>query len=108
MRLTNYYEHRADNRYYVFEFFLAEHADEFQQLLEEKSLTFERFFDAGDTNKHYFGVEKAKLREAMWCNNMVHARHRKPFIPSAFFRWTLLLFTAGMIALAILGYLQKA
>lgn len=106
MRLTNYYEHPGDNRYYVFEFANDELANEFEQHLNTREVGFERHFDAEESRNILFGVKRDHLRDAMWCNNMVYARHRERFIPNGFLRWFLLLVTAGFIGLAIIGYFK--
>jgi hypothetical protein len=109
MRLTNFYEPEGDNRYYVFTYATAELADEFQAHLEAKSITFQRHFDdeAGHQNAYLFGVSRSDLKQVMWCNHMVYARHRKKFISHGFLRWFLLLFTFGLVALAIIGYFKS-
>ncbi len=106
MRLTNNYEHAGDNRFMVYEYYLDEHADEFQAMLEEKGIVFERFKDDDDGAPHLFGIEKIYLKEATWCNNMMHSKHRKPMIPNTFLRWALLVITTVAITLAIVGYLK--
>lgn len=108
MKLINYDEHPGDNRYYVFRFRDEHRATEFDELLTGRNVTFERDSqeDAGEI-EYLFGIHKDYFKDALWCNNMIHARHRKPFIPSRFGRWALLLFVAGVIALAIIGYLKS-
>jgi hypothetical protein len=107
MRLTNYYEHAGDNRYYVFEFSSDELANEFETLLSARNVVFERHFDAEESRNVLFGIHRDRLRDAMWCNNMVYAKHRKPFISNTFFRWFVLLFTVALIALAVVGYFKS-
>lgn len=106
MNLTNYKEHPADTRYYVFTYYVTQYADEFEELLNEKEIGFERHFDEED-GVILFGIKKTFLKEALWCNSIVHGRHRKPMIPNSVVRWTLLLVTGGAIILAILGYLKQ-
>lgn len=108
MRLTNYYEHPGDNRYYVFRYDVDGFADEFETLLKEQAVEYERYHDTeSEPPSILFGVHRSFLKQAMWCNNIVYGRHRKPFIPNAFFRWALIVVTAAMIALAVVGYLMK-
>lgn len=109
MRLTNYYEHPADNRYWVFRFTDAMYASEFEALLLEREVIFEKFSEGeGDDLEVLYGIERRFFKDAMWSNHMVYARHRKPFIPNAAFKWFMLLFTASAIALAIIGYLKSS
>lgn len=106
MRLTNYYEHPGDNRYYVFEFPTDDYANEFEALLVSRKVAFERHFDAEASRNVLFGIHRDFFKDALWCNNILYAKHRKPFISNSVFRWFVLLFTAGLITLAIVGYLK--
>lgn len=91
----------------VYEFYLDAHADEFQSMLEEKKIVFERFKDDDQADAPtLFGIEKTYLKEATWCNNMIHSKYRKPMIPNAIMRWGLLVITAVVITLAVVGYLK--
>lgn len=106
MNITNFDDHPGDNRYYVFKYRLDEHADEFATLLQEKNVVYERFYDE-DNDMTLFGIAKTFSKEAIWCNNIVHGRHRKPFISIGILRWALLIVTAGMILLALIGYFKS-
>lgn len=90
----------------VYEYYLEDHADEFQGMLEEKGIVFERFREEDEDAPFLFGIEKSYLKDATWCNNMMHAKYRKPMIPNGFLRWSLLLITALAISLALIGYLK--
>ncbi len=108
MRLTNYYEHPADNRYYVFRFAEGEYADEFEAMLNESKIRYERYRDTdGPSPVILFGVHKSLFKEALRCNYLIYGKHREPFISHPLLRWALLIVTAGMIALAVAGYLLK-
>lgn len=108
MRFTNYFDHPADNRYTVYQYHLTEHADYFEELLRDRDVPFERFLDteSGDP-KILFGIKKTFYSEAMYCNNMCHAKYRKPFIPVKWLRYALLIFVFGMIGLAIWGFIRS-
>ena len=107
MKLINYEEHPADNRYYVFRFFDEDIANEFAELLASRNVTFERDSEGVEQDiTVYFGIHKDHFKDALWCNNMIHAKYRKPFIPSAVGRWALLLFVALMITLAFIGFFK--
>ena len=108
MRLVNYHEHEADNRYMVFIFHENEHADYFALLLKDGSVDFERFFDdESDPPQTLFGVKKSYLDYALKMNYLVHAKYRRPFIKSTFLKWTLLIVTGSFLALAVIGYIKS-
>jgi hypothetical protein len=107
MRLTNNYEHAGDNRFMVYEYYLEEHADEFEQMLQVEGIVFERFKEEEDDDApHLFGIEKTYKKQATWCNNMMHAKYRNPMIPNVYLRWALLVITTVAITFAIVGYLK--
>lgn len=108
MKLVNYYDHEADNRYVVFEFVSAEHADYFEQLLSDGNVDFERFLDdESNPPQTLFGVKKSYKDQALKMNFLVHAKYRRPFIKSTFLKWTLLIVTGAFLALAIIGYIKS-
>ncbi|MGA0434901.1 MAG: hypothetical protein ACO3MV_04465 [Flavobacteriales bacterium] len=100
MRWTNYFIHPGDNRYYVFAFKEALHADEFEQMLGDQSIGYERHME---DSEWLFGVHRDHFQKALHCNHLVHANHRNKFIPVKGLRYGLLIGTAAMIALAIAG-----
>jgi hypothetical protein len=107
--LTNYWDHPADNRYTVFRFFDEEHADHFESLLKADGIEYERHLDdEGEQAKYLFGISKQYQKRAIKANFLTHGVYRKPFIGNAWFKYTLLLITAMMILIAIVGYLKNA
>lgn len=106
MNLTNYFDHPGDNRYIVFQFALEDHADHFENLLKEADVIYERHWDE-EVEKTLFGINKRYRKEASRCNFLTHAAYRKPFIGNAWFKWSILLVTAGILILGIIGYLKS-
>jgi hypothetical protein len=108
MRLTNYFIHPADNRYYVFSFQEEDHSMIFKDLLENKSIPFE--FQKDEEleygAKYLFGVPRTHFQDALKQNHLLYADIRSPFIPNKYFRWLLLVITAVFLLLAILGALS--
>lgn len=107
MRWTNWYTHPADNRYYVFEFREAAHSEEFARDLERSGIAFERGDAEGPSEVgHLFGIHRRDFKEALRLNHLLHGRHRTPFIPHAPLRWGVLILTAGVLAVAVIGWFR--
>ncbi|MDG1767517.1 MAG: hypothetical protein P8H98_12045 [Flavobacteriales bacterium] len=108
MRIVNFYEHPADNRYTVFQYGLEEHADHFQSLLEERKIPFERYLDEEvDPPVTLFGVANSHRGDAENCNYLCHARYRRRMIPNRFLGVLLVLVTGLFVLLAIVGYIKS-
>ena len=103
VRITNYFIHPADNRYYVFVFREKIHADYFENLLHERNIEYERHYD-DENDEILFGVHKQYKKETLNCNFLAHAKFRRPFIRSPWVKYILLIVTFAMTALAIAGY----
>lgn len=117
MRWTNYFIHPGDNRYYVFAFRLDEHADDFQQRLNDAGIEHERHQESSELNsmestkqgEWLFGVHRQYFKQALDANHLVHAKYRDKFIPSSGLRWGLLIGTLAIILLALTGaWIQRA
>ena len=108
MRLTNWYTHPADNRYHVFEFRSTELADEYESELTKSGIPFERAPSEpeGDGVLERFGVHRTEFQAALRVNHLLHGRHRRPFIPHAGLRWAMLIITAAVLGLAIMGWMS--
>lgn len=111
MRLTNWYTHPADNRYHVFEFRNEELAAEFERDLVAQGIEFEKApvdrSHSGEVVTQQFGIHRSVFKEALRVNHLLHGRHREPFIGHKGLRWAMLLVTAGMIGLALIGWMQS-
>lgn len=100
MRWTNYFLHPADNRYYVFTFREEVHADRFELSLKKDGVPYER-------SEKEFGVPRTHFNEALRHNHLLHAENRKPFIENKGLRYTILIVTAAMVLLAVVGALTS-
>ncbi|MDB4787201.1 hypothetical protein OAG26_00680 [Flavobacteriales bacterium] len=111
MRLTNWYTHPGDNRYHVFEFRDAVMAEEFERDLVQAGIAFEKApveqTESGTGILLQFGVHRSAFNAALRVNHLLHGRHRTPFIPHHGLRWAMLLLTAGMLGLALMGWMQS-
>lgn len=109
MQLTNYYDHPSDNRYMVYQFYESEHADAFEAMLVADKVVFERFLDEEEERPRIlFGVHKTHKKRSNHANFMVHAKYRSPFIPNVILRYSVLIITIVMIAMAVIGYIKSA
>jgi hypothetical protein len=92
----------------VYQFYYSEHADAFEEMLNERKIKFERFHDEeGEAPRILFGVHKTHLKSANNANFLVHARFRKPFISNKWLKYLLLVVTFGAILLALIGYFKR-
>ena len=103
--LVNYVKHPNNPDYVVFRFGDQQRADDFQKLLEEGSIWFERDEEQSKQRTyHLFGIHKRDFKKVERLNYTVEAANRKPFIPFKGFRYFLILFSAIVMTLAMIGY----
>ncbi len=107
LNFVNYSEHPTNKQYVVFRFSDAERGRYFEHLLIENKVGYEK--DRSDDGRDLvlFAIARRDLSRAEHLNYLVYARHRQKFIPSYFFRIFVLLLSAGLLILAILGYLNS-
>lgn len=106
--LVNYTDHPTDKNYKVFNFNSEEEAQIFEKYLTENRIWFEQ--DKEDHRRstiYLFAVEQKNFQRAQRGNFHVSATVRGPLIPSAIFRYGLLILFFGLIALAIIGYVKN-
>ena len=90
-------------------------ANEFEQDLVSAGIEFERAPSASMEGEGMgteeplaqFGVHRQAFKAALRINHLLHGRHRAPFIPHSGLRWAMLLFTALMIGLGLMGWMQS-
>ncbi len=105
MRWVNHYTHPGDTRYHVFEFREPHYSARFMERCDEASVPYERHEEEGVT---MFGVPKSHFKSAMKANHLVYAEFRSHFIPHRGWRYGLLVFTAAVLGLALLGWLTAS
>jgi len=106
--LVNYVKHPTNPNYIVYRFPDKHRADSFQFELEQKGIWFER----GEEEKrqrtyHLIGIHKNDYKKTVRINYLVEAKHKKPLIPFKTLRFGLLLMSAGLLTLAIIGYCKR-
>ena len=106
--LVNYVRHPSDPNYVVFRFADRKRADDFEKSLSEKKIWFERA-EENTRNKTYilFGIHNRDHSAVERINYEVEGRNRNFIIGNKLMRWTLIVFTLGVIVLASVGYCTR-
>lgn len=93
VNFTNYYDHPEDNRYLVFRFQQETWRSEFERLVTEANVPFDKMEEVDEHAREwtYYGIHKDYKAQAFKANNMTSARFRQKFIPNVWFRWTVVL-----------------
>ena len=107
INITNYSDHPTRIGYTVYRFFEKERADYFEELLTKDNIYFETSAEELDNTIYLFGVKKWDAKQAMNANYLVSGKYRKKIIPNTYFRWGLIAFFIGVLALAIIGAILK-
>lgn len=103
--LVNYLKHPSNSNYVVFRF-----SDEARALSFEESLRFDNiWFEKGEEENRtkritLFGIHKTDYKKVEKINYMVEAKHKKKLISFAWLRYTILIFSAIVMTLALVGY----
>lgn len=106
--LVNYVRHPSDPNYVVYRFADKKRADDFESSLVEAKIWFEKGEDQ-TRGKTYilFGVHNRDYTKVQKINFDVEGRNRKFIISNNFFRWALVLFSMGVMLLAVVGYCSR-
>ena len=108
IELNNFREHPENKSYMVFIYSDYEMALCFEDQLTEAGLEFEKDISESGPNKRYlYGIRKRDFSAAKEMNHVALGLHRKPFMPDPVLRIFVLALTAGLITLAIIGYLRS-
>ena len=106
--LTNSFDHPNRPGHTIFRFYTIERADLFERLLKEDNIFFEAEREEEEyRTAYYFGIKNRDLKIVNKKNYLVTAKFRKPTIPNVFARWGIILFSAFVILLAIIGYIKQ-
>ncbi|MDA0714134.1 MAG: hypothetical protein O2867_04535 [Bacteroidetes bacterium] len=106
--LTNSREHPTDARYMVFFFSDYDMAVSFEDELVKEGLYFEKdVSEAGENKRWLYAVKRRDQARVKQLNYIATGRHRKPFIADPILRYLVLAISAGLIILAIIGYIKS-
>lgn len=107
--LVNYVRHPSDPNYVVFRFVDKNRADQFELELKNKKIWFERGEEQSKVKLyHLFGVNKRDFDAVQSINFTVEGKNRTFLMANRYFRWSVLLFSIGMVSLAIFGYCTRS
>ena len=106
--LVNYVKHPSNPLYIVFRFPDEDRASSFEAELIAAEIWFERSSEQKSTRLfHLFGIHQRDFKKAEKINFSVEAKHKKPLIPFKLLRYSLMLFSAVVMTLAIMGYCES-
>lgn len=107
--LVNYVRHPSDPNYVVFRFVDKIRADQFEIELTNKKIWFERGEEQSKIKLYYlFGIKKRDFDTVQSINFTVESKNRTFLMANRYFRWSVLLFSIGMVSLAIIGYCTRS
>ncbi|MBL1278644.1 MAG: hypothetical protein COA33_000085 [Fluviicola sp.] len=105
---VNYVQHPTNPNYIVYRFADINRANSFEEALKEQSIWFEKDSEQKRSKEYFlFGIHKRDYKKTEKINYSVEAKHKKPFIPTKFLRYGLMLFSATVMLLAIIGYCKQ-
>lgn len=103
--LVNYVPHPENKNYVVFRFTDANRAESFETLLQAENIWFEKGEeDKRGKNYYLFGINNKDFKKAEKINYKVEGMHKKPIIPFKGFRYTLMIISALLMTLTLIGY----
>jgi len=106
--LVNYVRHPSDPNYVVFRFVDKNRADQFEIELTNKKIWFERGEEQSKVKLyHLFGINKRDFNTVQSINFTVEGKNRTFLMANRYFRWSVLLFSIGMVLLAFVGYCTR-
>ncbi len=106
--LINYVKHPSNDDYVVFRFPDIDRAKSFEEALKKNNIAYEKDQEELKTRIIYlFAIHKNHFKKAEKINYLVEAKHKKPLIPFKIFRYGLMLFSAIVLTLAIIGYCKQ-
>ncbi|RFC54289.1 hypothetical protein [Brumimicrobium aurantiacum] len=106
--LVNYVRHPTNPNYVVFRFANAVKAKDFEKSLTNNKVWFEKG-EEETRGKTYilFGIHNRDFSRVERINYDVEGRNRSFLIRNKFLRWTLVLFSIGVMILATVGYCTR-
>lgn len=108
--LVNFVPHPTDPDYMVFRFADIKRAQDFEKRLTAAKIWFEKGENPSrskDKVFHLYGVHHRDYKAALQINYDVEASNRNFILKNNILRWSLLIFTFGILALAVFGYCSR-
>jgi len=105
---VNYTAHPENNKYVVFRFADPKRATSFEEKLNEGQIWFEKSMEERRGREYaLFGIHQTDFKRVQQINYQVEAKHKQFIIPNKFFRYALLIFSAVVMTLTIIGYIKS-
>lgn len=102
---VNYVQHPENPKYIVFRFTDPKRAESFETELNAQNIWHERAEDEKRGQPIWlFAIHNKDYKKVERINFMVEGKHKKPLIPFKILRSSLILFSAIVMTLAIIGY----
>ncbi len=105
LNFNNYEAHPSENSYTVFHFAKKEAALYFENLLIENDVFFEKDETGNHRKKYLFGVKTRDFEKVKPLNNLTKGLYRERTIKNKFAGVFILVVTAILIILAIIGFI---
>jgi hypothetical protein len=107
LNITNYNPHPENPNYTVFHFYRVDLSGEFEKLLNENNIPFEKAVEQRDRTIYLYGIKNAYYKEAVRLNFLTYGKFRDPFIPNRFLGFTLIIIVFIMIVIALIGFMKS-
>jgi len=106
--LVNYTKHPTNNDYVVYRFADEHRAKSFEEEVITQGIGFEKDTEERKSTTFFlYAIHKNDFKKTSKINLLVEAKHKKPLIPSAIFRYTLMIISFGALTLAIVGFCKN-
>ena len=106
--LVNYVQHPTNPNYVVYRFADINRANSFEKELTAQGIWFEKSSEPKRSVEYFlFGIHKRDYKKTEKINYLVEGKHKKPFIPFKILRYSVMIFSAGIMLLVILGYCHR-
>lgn len=110
INLMNYYEHPGDNRYYIFEYRNVEKSMNFEALLEEYEIEYEKLVEDETEERIWmckYAISKSRFKDALMANNLTESKYRNPMIGNKYARYGFVILMIFLMSLAFIGYIKS-
>lgn len=107
IQLHNYKKHPTHHNYHVFYFKKEEIAMEFETLLKQKEIPFEKDTPSDGDIHYYFAITSSYMEQAKKLNYLAYGTKRKPMIANQLGRYALVIFFLFILVLGIISYIKS-
>lgn len=107
IQLHNYRKHPTNNNYYIFFYKDVNVAEEFEVLINQANISFEKDPPNSEDFRTYYAIEKDSFEVAKQLNFLAFGKKRKPMIPNNIGRYSLVIFFILIVSLAIVSLIKS-